>query len=118
MICNAGRCASVDYQRHHPKPAPVTRPKTSTKPEYSCGGHDAGFKGWSAICHAAKAQSTKPGGDNPISWIADHFLVVAQFCLVGCVSLSFQGGQLIFSLEAWSLTRIFYKKLGCRHTQG
>jgi RHS repeat-associated protein len=53
MICNAGICASVDYHLHHPRPAPVSRPKTSAKPEFSCGGPYANFKGWAGVCHAA-----------------------------------------------------------------
>jgi RHS repeat-associated protein len=60
MICNAGICASVDYQLHHPRPAPVTRPQTSGKPEFSCGGPYPNFKGWAGVCHAAAAHSKKP----------------------------------------------------------
>jgi guanyl-specific ribonuclease Sa len=40
----------------------VSRPQTSAKPEFSCGGPYANFKGWKATCQAAVAEvhSKKP----------------------------------------------------------
>jgi RHS repeat-associated protein len=62
MICNGNVCASVPYWHEHPqKPAPVTRPSTTAKPEFSCGGPDANFKGWKGTCQAAQSKK-------PVSW--------------------------------------------------
>jgi RHS repeat-associated protein len=61
MICNGTHCASVNYFRAHPvKTAPVSRPQTSAKPEFSCSGPYANFRGWSAVCHAVESPSKKP----------------------------------------------------------
>ncbi|MGD0603158.1 MAG: RHS repeat-associated core domain-containing protein [Streptosporangiaceae bacterium] len=53
MVCNGGVCASVPYWHKHPKPAPVSRPETSEKPEFSCEGPAADLRGWKGVCQAA-----------------------------------------------------------------
>jgi Pretoxin HINT domain len=68
----------VDYLRHHPeKPAPVTRPRTTAKPEFSCGGPYAGFKGWKLTCEAAQSKK-------PVSWQA---LGIAGLTLLNVLQL-------------------------------
>jgi RHS repeat-associated protein len=78
MICNGTHCASVNYFRAHPvKTAPVSRPQTSAKPEFSCSGPYSNFRGWSGVCHAAQSKKH-------LSWQA---LGIAGLTLLNVVQL-------------------------------
>jgi RHS repeat-associated protein len=47
------------------------------------------------------------GGDgfNPVRWLGDHFYLQLSGCIVFCTSLTFQGGQFIFGVQGFSVTR-------------
>lgn len=37
--------------------------------------------------------------------LLDHLYIRASGCFVGCMSLTFKGGQFIFGVSAWTVTR-------------
>ncbi|MDQ2811389.1 MAG: hypothetical protein M3Z75_05770 [Actinomycetota bacterium] len=95
MICNGNVCASVPYWHQHPqKPAPVSRPSTSSKPEFSCGGPYSSFKGWKATCEAAAAAARSK---QPFPW-KDTLVVVGLVAAALCGLESKGAGSAICDL--------------------
>jgi RHS repeat-associated protein len=63
------------------KTAPVSRPQTSAKPEFSCGGPYSLFRGWKGTCQAVHAKS------EPFPWKL-VLNVVGSLAAAGCTIIT------------------------------